>query len=153
MAGNLLRKMLLAGFPAEYALRSMNSLCALRERAAAVTVDLAEIYLDTGKTIVYKWGAAPSYLISRGGAEQIGTVTPPPGLSVGDMREVTSRVTLRRDQWLVLASDGVETEDALRCCIENREAEPSELAARILSCACRVGNDDATVVILRLKEI
>ena len=153
LATDLLRKMLLAGFPAEYALRSLNSLCALRERAAAVTIDLVEIYLDTGKTVLYKWGAAPSYLISRGGAERIGTVTPPPGLSVGDFRETACRITLRREQRLILASDGVESEDALRCCTEDREAPGGELAARILACACRAGSDDATVVIVTLKEI
>ena len=44
----MLRQMLTAGFPGEYALQSINSLCCLRGKAGAVTVDLAEISLDTG---------------------------------------------------------------------------------------------------------
>lgn len=152
LAGNLLRRMLCAGFPAEYALRSLNSLCALRDRAAAVTVDMAQIHLDTGKTVLYKWGAAPSYLISRGGAERIGTVGTPPGLSVTEEWETAYRITLRRKQLLVLASDGVETDGALRCCTEGMEEPPGELAARLLACAGRAGSDDATVVMVQLTE-
>ena len=45
-AGKLLRQMLTAGFPAEHALESLNSLLVLRGRAGAVTVDLAELRLD-----------------------------------------------------------------------------------------------------------
>ena len=45
-AAGLLRSLLRSGFPAEEALQSLNSLCALRERAGAVTVDLAKVCLD-----------------------------------------------------------------------------------------------------------
>ena len=152
LAVNLLRRLLAVGFPAEYALRSMNSLCALRERAAAVTVDLAEICLETGRTTLFKWGAAPSYLISRGGAERIGTASVPPGLAVSGQQEASHRLTLRREQLLVLVSDGVQPEDALRCCVEAREEPPGELAARILSGTSRAGSDDATVVTVYLTQ-
>lgn len=150
LAGTLLRRMLCAGFPAEHALRSFNSLCALRERAAAVTVDLAQIDLDTGKTVLYKWGAAPSYLISRGGAERIGQVVPPPGLWVEGRQENVHALTLRREQILVLVSDGVEETAALRCCTEMVGASVSELATGLLGCAGTNG-DDATIVLVRLQ--
>ena len=70
-AASLLRQMLSAGFPAEHALRSLNSLLALRGGAAAVTVDLVELRLDSGRASVYKWGAAPSLLLFDGMAEKI----------------------------------------------------------------------------------
>ena len=41
--------------------------------------------LDTGHATLYKWGAAPSWLLRRGSAEKIGTATPPPGISVTDV--------------------------------------------------------------------
>ena len=69
-AASLLRQMLSAGFPPEHALRSVNSLLALRGRAAAVTIDLAELRLDSGRVTVYKWGAAPSLLLSGTAAEK-----------------------------------------------------------------------------------
>lgn len=152
LAVSLLQRLLTAGFPAEHALRSLNALCTLRDRAAAVTVDLAEIFLDSGKTILYKWGAAPSYLISRGGAERIGAMGVPPGLSVAKETESSHRLTLRRNQLLVLTSDGVETEAALRCCTESVEEPPGELAARLLAGSCHRNSDDATVVTVQLME-
>ena len=152
LAVGLLQRLLTAGFPASHALRSLNTICALRDRAAAVTVDLAEILLDSGKTVLYKWGAAPSYLLSSGGAERIGTVGVPPGLAVTEERETAHRLTLRRNQRLVLVSDGIEAEEALRCCTDGLEEPTGELAARLLSGCCRRGSDDATVVTVQLRE-
>ena len=149
-AAALLKKLLVAGFPAEYALRSLNSLCALRSMAGAVTVDLAQLQLDTGKVLLYKWGAAPSYLFSRAGAEKIGTAGPPPGLSVTDARETVERLSLRRGETLVLCSDGVSGEDAQRCWYGAVDEPPGELAARILEAGTGSKNDDATVAVVRL---
>lgn len=151
-AGALLQRLLSAGFPAEYALRSLNSLCALRDRAGAVTVDLAELQLDTGKVTVYKWGAPPSFLVSSVGAERIGAVSPPPGLSVTDFREQTDKFSLRRGQQLVMVSDGIEADAALRCCLECAADPLEELASRLLGC-CDIPNaDDATVVTVCLTK-
>ena len=151
-AANLLRRLLTAGHPAQYALRSLNAICALRDRAGVVTVDLAEIELDNGKTVLYKWGAAPSYLICQTGTEKIGTATPPPGLSVTDYQETSHRLTLRTQQLLVLVSDGVSDEEACRCCCDSQGQTPGELAARMLSFSRLGGEDDATVVMIRLEE-
>lgn len=150
-AGAMLKRMLCAGYPAEHALRSINSICALRERAGAVTIDLAEIQLDCGKVALYKWGAVPSYLISAVGAERIGVAGPPPGLSVTDYQERTERLTLRRGQYLVMVSDGVSEETALRCCTEGVGKTPGEIAVSLLSSAGDSGQDDATVVIISLE--
>lgn len=149
-AGNLLRRLLTAGYPTAYALESLNSLCALRSRAGAVTVDLLELQLETGKAALHKWGAAPSYLVSTAGAEKIGTAGPPPGLSVADCRETTYRLSLHRGEILVLVSDGIAEADALRCCLERVGLSPGELALGLLTRAQLIGEDDATVVTVRL---
>jgi len=151
-AGMLLRRLLSAGYPAEHALRSLNSLCALRDRAGAVTLDLAQIQLDTGKVTLYKWGAAPSYLIRDVGAEKLGSVGPPPGLSVTDCTEQTYRCALHRGQTLIMASDGIDPEAALRCCLENAAESPGELAARLLTCCDGPAGDDATVIMITLSR-
>ena len=57
-AAQLLQRLLRSGFPAEYALRSLNSLAVLRELGGCTTVDLVRLQLDTGKGTLYKWGAA-----------------------------------------------------------------------------------------------
>ena len=149
-AGNILRRLLTAGYPAQHALRSLNSICALREQAGVVTVDLAELELDTGKVNLYKWGAAPSYLVTRLGADKVGVSTPPPGLSVTENREVTEKLSLRRGELLVMVSDGLGQEEALRCCQNMAGAAPGELGAALLAGSRVGGEDDATVVLIRL---
>jgi len=150
LVAGMLRKLLSGGYPAEYALRSVNSLCALRGCAGAVTVDLAELQLDTGKVTLYKWGAPPSYLISGGETVKVGTATPPPGLSVTDCRETAERLSLRRGQTLVLLSDGAGGEDAVHRCWSAAGEPPGELAAKILESGPTDGLDDATVAVVRL---
>ncbi len=149
-AGDMLRRLLSAGYPAAYALRSFNSLCALQGRAGAVTLDLAELRLDTGKVTLYKWGAAPSYVISQGEPIKIGTASPPPGLSVTDGRESVERLSLRRGETLILLSDGAGGEESLRRLWMDTEAPAGELAAKILQSSQKVSTDDATVAVVRL---
>ncbi len=148
-AAVLLKKLLLAGVPASYALRSLNSLFALRGRAGASTIDLAELQLDTGTGFLYKWGAPASYIISRAGVEKIGTAGPPPGLSVTEAQETVERLSLRRGETLVLCSDGVNGEEVLRCGYIASERPLGELAAEILESGGG-SDDDATLAVLRL---
>ena len=145
-AAGLLRSLLRSGFPAEEALQSLNSLCALRERAGAVTVDLAKVCLDTGKVNIYKWGSAPSYLLSGGSAEKLGCATAPPGMSAEETCQVCCSVTLRKGQTLLLASDGLGEPDVSELCGES--GTPAALA-EVLVKRCS-GQDDATVVTIQL---
>jgi hypothetical protein len=149
-AASLLKRLLTAGFPAEYVLQTLNSLCALRGRAGAVTVDLAELHLDSGKVVLYKWGAAPSYLLTSYGYEKIGTAGPPPGLSVHAGQESVLRLSLRRGELLAMVSDGVGGEDALHWDAGAAEKPLGEIGAAILERSAVTGADDATVAIIRL---
>ena len=151
-AGTMLRRLLSVGYPAEYALRSVNSICALRDRAGAVTVDLAEIQLSSGKVTLYKWGAVPSYLMGGVGVEKIGAATPPPGLSVTDYRESVDKLSLRRGQLLVMVSDGIGETEALRCCMNSIGKTPREIATTLLTAAQPGPQDDATVVTISLEQ-
>ena len=150
-AGIMLRRLLSAGYPAEYALRSINSICALRERAGAVTMDLTEIQLSSGRVNLYKWGAVPSYLMTAVGVEKIGTAGPPPGLSVTDYQERTERLTLRRGQYLVMVSDGIGESEALRCCTDSLGKTPGEIGVALITAAEESGQDDATAVVISLE--
>lgn len=150
-AGTLLRQMLTAGFPPEHSLRTINSILALRGSAGAVTLDLAEVRLDAGTAVIYKWGAAPSWVLYRNGAQKIGTATPPPGISVTEARETAEKLSLRRGEALILLSDGVDGEGALRQSDLTPDAPPGELAAKILERGCGSGEDDATAAVIRLR--
>ena len=149
-AGNLLKQMLTAGFPAEHALQTLSSLLALRGSAGAVTMDLAEVFLESGIVHIYKWGAAPSWVLTRRGAEKIGTATPPPGISVGSAQMAVEKLSLRRGEVLILLSDGVDGEDIPHLAGLSVDAPPGELAARILGQG-RHQEDDATAAVIRLR--
>lgn len=149
--GDLLRRLLLAGYPAEHALGSLNSICALRDRAGVLTVDMAEIRLDSGSVSIYKWGAAPSYLIADGQTEKIGTPTPPPGLSASGWQPPAKRVSLRSGERLIMVSDGVGEESAFRICREKAGAPDEILARCLIDCGIHQGDDDATVVCIHLN--
>ena len=150
-AGNLLKQMLAAGFPAEHAVSSLNSLLVLRGSAGAVTVDLAELHLDTGHAHIYKWGAAPSWVLSRSGAEKIGTAMPPPGISLDKTHETVHKLSLRRGEVLILLSDGVDGEVVQSLSDLSPDLPPGELAAKLLESGCERAEDDATAAVIRLR--
>ena len=152
-AGSLVRQMLTAGFPPRHALQSVNSLLVLGGKAGIVTLDLAEICLDTGYARLYKWGAAPSLLLSRKGAEKIGTATPPPGISLEEARETVDQLSLRRGEALVMLSDGVDGEEISRQTGPYTQGPPGELAADLLRLGCGSHTDDATVAVIRLRPV
>lgn len=147
-AAEVLKQMLTAGFPAEYALRSLNSLAVLRELGGCTTVDLLRIQLDTGRSTLYKWGASSSYLLKNGQLRKIGTAGPPPGLSV-NARETVDRLSLGGGEVLILLSDGAGEDTLLRTAWTAPVPSPGELAAAIVEQGAQEG-DDATVAVVRL---
>ena len=150
-AAGILKRLLGAGYPAQHALRSLNSICALRERAGAVTVDLAELQLDTGRVNLYKWGAPPSWLVTDMAVERLGVPGPPPGISVTEYQESVEQFSLRRGELLVLVSDGIEPEQAMACCRTMAASSREELARGLMACGQLGSGDDATVVLVHLE--
>lgn len=153
-AAALLKRLLLAGYPAKHALGSLNSLCALRQRAASVTVDLAELLLDSGKVNLYKWGAPCSWLVTELAVERLGMTGPPPGISVTEYRGTAEQFSLRRGELLVMVSDGIDQAQMPSCCraLGNSKA-PSDLAKTLLSCCQDDSGDDATIALVRLETL
>ena len=150
-AAEMLRRLLMAGYPAPYALRSLNSLCALRGAGAAVTVDLAEFCLENGKVILYKWGASPSWLLHPVGTERIGGSSVPPGFSATRATETVERIAMRRGETLIMVSDGVDGEQVMKHVPLNYRESAGALASRILEAATT--EDDATVAVIRLTPV
>ncbi len=151
-AGSILRRMLMAGYPAGHALQTLNSICVLRGSAGAVTVDLVEADLVTGRASVYKWGAAPSWLLGRAGPERVGREGPPPGISVEETKPTVDRVTLQYGVPLVLLSDGVDGSNAVSGLEGDFDQPAGFLAALILEAGYTEVPDDATAAVLRLHR-
>lgn len=151
-AGSMLRRMLMAGYPSQYALQSLNSLCVLRGSAGAVTVDLVEADLVTGRAALYKWGAAPSWLLGRAGPERVGREGPPPGISLEQTQGTVDRFTLQHGVPLVLLSDGVDGSSAVAGLEGDYDQPAGFLAALILEAGYADVPDDATAAVLRLHR-
>ncbi len=149
-AAQTLRRLLMAGLPAEHALRHLNSLCSLQGRSGIVSIDLAELQLDSGKVTLYKWGAAPSYLLLPSGPERVGVPVAPPGLSAMECRETVDHVTLRKGEVLVLLSDGIDASAAISSVRRMPTDNIGLLASKLLAQGKGTGTDDATVAVIRL---
>lgn len=150
-AAGLLKGMLTAGLPPGSALKSLNAQLLLTGGTGTVTADLCELRLDTGYASLYKWGAAPSYLIGRRSLRTVGTPGLPPGMTLGESGERIARLSLQKGQTLVLASDGISFDDTLP---PPDTVEPTgPLAERLLRQFGSSGEDDATVAVIRLGPL
>ena len=149
-AADLLKKMLTAGFSAKQALYSINSLLILRGQAGAVTMDLAEVELSTGRVILYKWGASPSWLLSHRGISMVGSTTPPPGLSMDTGKPLMLCLSLRQEETLLLVSDGIHANEAALRGKLTADMPPGDLADTVLRLYRGAEEDDATVAAIRL---
>ena len=151
---SLLRAMITAGFAAPEAMALLNELYLLRGDGCFSTIDLLELDLCTAEGVLYKWGAAPSYLKKGGNVKKIGTASPPPGLGVGEEHRAGGvRLSLQRGELLVLTTDGVPEaacEQYLRTC---GALSPRELAAGVVACASESEPDDRTAAAVQLEPV
>lgn len=147
---SLLRGMLQVGLPPQYALGAINAQLALRQMAGAVTIDLAEIRLDNGRAAIYKWGAAPSWLLRRGKPQQVGAPSPPPGLNLEGTGHTVSRLNLSRGDMLILISDGVCFPEKVMAGAFSCSPEPAQMAEKLLEYLPE-GSDDATAAAIKLS--
>ncbi len=149
-AVGLIRRLLLCGVDAENALRALNGLYLLRDNGCFSTVDLLRVNLTSGDAILYKWGAAPSYLKRSRGLRRLGGANPPPGLDQTGGIEVL-RLSLDHGGVLVLVSDGLggrETQKRLELC---DSLVPRDLAASLFAGRGAL-TDDCTAVAIRLRR-
>ena len=149
LAVGLLRRLLLCGMDAESALRALNGIYILRDNGCFSTVDLLRVNLTSGDAILYKWGAAPSYLKRSRGLRRLGGANLPPGLDQGGME--TIRLSLDHGGVLVLLSDGLggkETRKRLERC---DSLVPQDVAASLFA-GREAPADDCTAVAVRLRR-
>ena len=151
-AARLLTSLLEAGAEADGAMALLNGFYTLRRASAFSTVDLLKVDLRTGQGILYKWGAAPSYLRTVEGVKKIGTVTPPPGIDAAQTRAPGQyALSLKEGETLVMVSDG-----AFGALTEQRLTDVTvgtvrDLAACLITLGQTEPSDDRTAVVLRLK--
>lgn len=101
-----LEKLLSAGASRQSALSLLNSYLAARECEVFATVDLFEADLYTGKGVIVKAGAAPSFVLRRGKCKRLQSATAPAGI-IREVRAEQLSFSLEKDDMLVMLSDGL----------------------------------------------
>ena len=153
-AVRLLTGLLDAGAVPDAAMGLLNDCYVLRQTTCFSTVDLLRLDLRSGTGVLYKWGAAPSYLLCGGELRKIGTASPPPGCGVGPSHAAAQYpLSLRDGETLILVSDGAfgaQTEARVRAF---GTGSVRDLAGRIVSGGDGSHDDDRTAVVLRLRRI
>lgn len=150
----ILTGLLQAGMPASEALGTLNDLYVLRETGGFSTADLLELHLDTGRAGLYKWGAAPSYLKHRRSARKMGTAAPPPGVGIGEAHQAeVIRLSLQKEEMVVLISDGLESEETQSQIADFAGQAPKALAAALVAAAPAGEADDRTAVAVCLRPL
>lgn len=152
-ATEILQGMLQAGYPAKAALETLNDLYVLRDTGGFSTADLLELHLDTGRGILYKWGAAASFLKHRHAVRLLGTAAPPPGVGIGEThRAEVIRLSLQRQEVVVLVSDGLEGEET-QTKIADYTGQSTKALASMLVAGPEIQEDDQTAVAICLRPL
>jgi stage II sporulation protein E len=114
------------------------------------TLDAVSIDLNTGETEILKYGAPPSFVIREGEVSVITGEALPCGI-LAEAKPSVIRMQLKRDDRIVLCSDGVQdvlpngTEQAIR---DIPFSEP-KTGERLLKLArSHGGTDDMTVMVI-----
>jgi stage II sporulation protein E len=154
-AVKITERLLKAGLEPDLAMSILNSAMLLRsdKNMGCASVDLMGINLFTGETLMYKYGAAPSYVRKGGKIFEVNGESLAAGLS-GGTPDLT-RLKLNRGSAAVIISDGAagnKDEIMLKLSEINSENVKS-LAGSILEGVARKGKtrDDMTVLAVSVE--
>ena len=146
----ILSGFLKAGAQPEEALQLLSGAYIFRGNGCFSTVDLLMLDLSTGTGELFKWGAAPSYLVTRRSVKKIGTATPPPGLG-SDSQPDRLWLSLQKGEKLVLLSDGAYGPATELCLASMTDADPQKIASEVIAQHAADGEDDMSAVVLCLR--
>ncbi len=153
MASGLISRLIKAGFGFDCALRIVNSAMLFKSTDESfATIDVASIDLFTGKTEIYKAGAAPT-LVRRGGKIARAECNSLPAGILKDIGFDRSAVTVGKEDIIVMISDGAAGDGTDWICAELeawKQGSASALADHLAQAARRRHRDghgdDVTVL-------
>lgn len=157
-AVRLLERFLRADVPAEAALQTLHSALSLRseEGCGFTTVDLLALDLHTAEAVLYKYGAAPTFLSQAGQVRRISGASLPAGLESGMDSPDMTRLHLRGGATLVMTTDGISESEGERwmqtLLAQSGSANPRALAALFMVDSLSHGGeeDDCSVLVLSI---
>lgn len=158
LAVRLIEQFLQAGVEASQALATLSSALALRgeETGGFTTVDLLQVDLFTGEGVLFKMGAAPTYVRKREGVQRLSGTSFPAGLGEGESRPMDQfPLRLGPGDTVLMVSDGVcaAGEDGwLREKLETFDgSSPKDLARELITQGPAEAADDRTALVIRIE--
>jgi len=144
----------------ETCLHILNTLYYIQDyQESFTTIDFIEIDKHTGEMILYKAGAAKTYIIHNDNIiEKIENESLPFGLNE---MVISKKIQLQNNDLIILASDGIfdniiDVNEFENFILSNKNIEPQKLAYEILNYARKVdliSKDDMSVIALKVKNI
>jgi len=157
LAVRLLEQFLQAGVETEHALLTLNAALALRGETGFTTVDLLQVDLFTGESMLYKFGAAPTYVKKGNQVRKLTGTSLPAGLDGGEqVRPDKTPLKLEPGDCVLMVSDGiVGAGDDLW--LRERLAQfdgrsPKELAASLITQSPEGATDDRTALAVKIGK-
>lgn len=155
----ILEKFLRAGLDPSVAMKTLNSVMLLKngDNWGFATVDLMCVDLFSGETCFYKFGAAPSYVLTGRTIRRIKGESFAPGLSAPGTAPDVVRMRLKPGNTAIIASDGVvaDSNDGWLREILDSSTEDMKLLARttLKEAEKQYGNcDDMTVLAVKVQQ-
>ncbi len=149
----LLFRLYHAGVGRELVYENVNRmLLAQNEAEMYATLDAVSIDLNTGEAELLKYGAPPSYIIRDGKVRTVSGEALPCGI-LADAKPSVIRIRLRKDDRLVLCSDGVQDvlPEGMEQAIQNLTETGRDPGEHLLRLArANGGSDDMTVMVIRV---
>lgn len=159
LAIRLLEQFLRTGIPADHALRTLASALALRgeETGGFTTVDLLEVDLFTGEAVLYKLGAAPTYVRQGDSIRRLSGTSLPAGLAEGTEEAADCfRLRLFPGDCVLMISDGICGTGEDGWILERLSTfsgdSPRTLAAQLITQSPQGATDDRTALVVKLEK-
>ena len=157
LTSSLISRLIRAGIGYSSAIRLINT--SMRVKAweeSFATVDISVINLCTGTLKIVKAGASASYLVRGEQLKKLEATSLPIGI-IQEITPATINVTLKPDDIIITASDGVVEEalESLRqIVVANRKMSAQEMASKMVKTAKKIADedhcDDITIVISKV---
>ena len=159
LAVRLLEQFLLTGIPADHALLTLTAALALRgeETGGFTTVDLLEVDLFTGESVLFKLGAAPTDVRQGDSIRRLAGKSLPAGLAEGT-RDAVDRFSLHLSpgDYVLMVSDGICGSGEDGWLLERLRSftgdSPRKLAAQLITQSPQGATDDRTAMAVRFEK-
>lgn len=158
MTVELFSRLIKAGISLDTALNITNSALAVKSDDESLsTLDIAEIDVFSGRTTVYKAGAAPSFYTCSGRVKFIETPSTPLGI-LNKASFSKYEINLKGGDMLVMMSDGIFgcgslwIQNEIAACRGTAATDFSELILNTAKRKCGEKYDDMTVITVTVEE-